>query len=304
MFFRTNRIYIMPSLRGVAFLICIAVMVVIGATYNNNLIFLLSFSMFSVFVVCMLQTHYMLKGVRLAFRSAEEAFQDDPLRVNLQLTKARLKPKHQLQIRSTSKQFITLEGNIFSMAAEEKATLVTISLFAWRRGVHALPTLIVESFYPLGLFRAWKMFKFPEARVVVYPRPEMTSPLAPEPQAQGEDPQGVRASPEGDFGELREYIQGESYRQIAWKKFSKSGDLYTKVHWGQEHRHYRIPWMAHGRDPEQRLRWMSGWIKKAVDENASFEMQTDNDVIESGSGIDHARRCWMTLAEIPHRRPA
>ncbi len=294
---RVNRIYIIPSGRGMLFLAAIVVMVLTGATYNNNLIFLLAFFMFSVFVVSMLQTHYNIKGVRLGFGSAEEGFEGDSLTLHLELSQKRARHKRMLRVRTRSKTFFTLGDHLEELLPQESAKPVRAEVQAWRRGVHALPEIILETEFPLGLFCAWKVFRF-EAKLVVYPKPETKQVLAPRSFEAGQDDLGSRTSPEGDFGELKNYVMGESYHQIAWKHYARTGDLYSKVHWGEEHKHYVIPWLVQPTDVEGSLRTMSGWIKNALDENATFELESPGAKVEPSRGMDHARRCWRLLAEV------
>ena len=291
---RENRIYIFPSPMGLLFLGVIVVLILTAATYSNNLIFLLAFFLFSAFVVSMLQTHYNLKGVRLRFTGAEEAFEGDPLGLLFHIEQRRPRHKRGLEIRPRGSKIKRLQRARYAILPREEFSAARVEVEAWKRGRHELPEMILETYYPLGLFRAWKIFR-PEGEVVIYPKPVADAPLAPATDDQGEDEVGLRSSPEGDFGELKNYLPGESYHQIAWKHYARTGDLLTKLHWGAEHRHYVIPWPARG-DLETRLRHQSAWVKQAVDENASFELETDGRVIEPGRGFDHARRCWRLLA--------
>ena len=111
----------------------------------------------------------------------------------------------------------------------------------------------------------------------------------------------MRNTPDGDFGELKDYLPGESYHQIAWKHYARTRELYTKLHWGSEHRHYAIPWSASRDGIEAHLQKMSGWVRQAFEENASFELQTPQGAIAPGRGMEHARRCWRHLAEFDGR---
>src|SRR5437870_1558803 len=100
---RENRIYIMPSGRGFFFLAAVVVMILTAATYNNNLIFILAFFLFALFIVSMLQTHYNLKGARLEFAGAEEAFEGDRQSLLFHLTQKRARHKRGLEIRISSR---------------------------------------------------------------------------------------------------------------------------------------------------------------------------------------------------------
>jgi uncharacterized protein (DUF58 family) len=297
-FVRENRIYIMPSASGVLFLVMVLVFVLTAATYNNNLIFLLAFFQFSFFVVSMLQTHYNMKDVRLIFISAEETFADQPMALLFHIEKTRARSKHSLVIRSQVKNWPTLQPGRADMRPEDKIVTAKVEVKAWTRGQHQIPRVILETQYPLGLFRAWKEF-WPQGQVIVYPKSEGSLPLAMEADMHGEEELGLRNSPEGDFGELKNYAAGESYHQIAWKAYARTGQLYTKVLWGSEHKHFRIPWQQKfGSAQEQYLAQMSRWIQEAVEQGASFEMQLPDEEMPPGQGESHARLCWRALAKV------
>lgn len=292
---RENRIYIMPTGNGALYLAGIVVLILTASTYNNNLIFILAFFLFAVFFVSMLQTHYNLKGVRLQYIGAEEGFQGDHIGINYYLMQKRARSKKALQVRTRSKTFVTLKNAREDLQPQDTMKAVRIEVRAWRRGVHETPAVILETQYPLGLFRSWKVYR-PKGEVIIYPAPQPGPTLQPRGYDQGEQDQGLRTSPDGDFGELKNYLPGESYHQIAWKHYARTGELYTKTHWGAEDRHYVIPWAPSKKDIEQYLEFMSAWVKQACDENATFELETPVLSIQPGRGSEHARMCWRALA--------
>ena len=53
-----------------------------------------------------------------------------------------------------------------------------VSFVPAARGLHEVPTLSAETRFPLGLFRAWTVWR-PAARLLVYPRPEIHAPALP-----------------------------------------------------------------------------------------------------------------------------
>lgn len=294
---RDNRTYIMPSGGGTIFFFSIVVMVLTAATYNNNLIFILGFFLAALFVVTMLQTNFNLKGVRLQLLSVDDAFEGEKLTLLFHLYQKRNGFKHGLRLRTASKIWSTLEEGRDELTPRDTSKPIRITIYAHARGVHQLPLIILETYYPLGLFRAWKVFR-PEGEMVVYPRPAGNRELQPVNSAFGEEDLGLRTSPEGDFGELKNYRPGESYHQIAWKHYARTGQLYSKVHWGEDDKYFQIPWEPKGQADEAYLQQMSQWVKLAFEENASFEMQLALSKIEAGTGADHAKTCWRALARI------
>lgn len=295
---RENRIYIMPTQRGAMLLGVVVVMILTAATYSNNLIYLLAFFLFAVFFVSMIQTHYNLKDVVLKLISTSEVFEGEPLNIIFSMEQKKSRNKQRLVIRSLHKQWKNLSIEHESMRLDETQKTARAVIYAFRRGVHKIPTFSLESTYPMGLFRAWKVYR-PKGDLLVYPKPVGKSDLQISNSDRGDHENGLRGSPEGDFGELKNYQIGESYHQIAWKQYARRKKLYTKVHWGGENRHYSIPWDPGAQDVEVYMQQMSAWIQMAMESEASFEMGLPGRNIESGMGLEHAQECWRALAKLP-----
>src|SRR5438105_15597298 len=123
-----NRIYILPSGRGILFLSSVIILILVAATYNNNLVFILAFAMFGLFFVTMLQTHYMLKGVRITFLSADDAFEGETLTLLFQLSQRRARRKRGLRVRSLSRKFVTVKQGREDLNAREYTKPIRVSL--------------------------------------------------------------------------------------------------------------------------------------------------------------------------------
>ena len=67
---------------------------------------------------------------------------------------------------------------------------VRVSMVPPRRGLHRVPTLVAETLFPFGLFRAWTLWR-PAAEQLAYPRPETPAPPLPASQPLAELP-GLR----------------------------------------------------------------------------------------------------------------
>lgn len=292
---RENRIYIIPTGYGIAFLALVGVLVLTAATYNNNLIFILTFLLFAAFSVGMVQTHNNLKGVRLDYLNTQEGFEGQDIVLLFRLSQKRARTKQGLRLRTASKILPSVRHEPQRLASHERTKTTSLEVRPKTWGVHPVPEVILETFFPFGIFRAWKVFR-PEGQVIVYPRPEGHAVLAQLSTGQADSDFGGGRSPEGDFGELKDYRDGEPHNQIAWKHYARTQNLYSKVHWGEQRRHFVIPWL--GQQDDSQLRQMSRWIQLAVDENATFEMETPDTKFESGEGIEHARHCWRALARV------
>jgi len=295
---RENRIYILPTKGGALLLAMVLVLVLTGATYNNNLIFLHAFVVFAVFLVSMLQTHANLKDVGLDFIGADDGFEEEWIDLKFRVSHPnpdRRARKSDLVVKLRGKRFSMGQLQPVTLEAGEEAVHAHVPVRSWHRGVYKLPQVILETSYPIGLFRAWKVYS-PSGEFYVYPRPVGERALAPVTYGQGDHDPGLRSAPDGDFGELKNHLPGESYHQIAWKTFAKSGQLYTKVMWGADDKHYVLPWLANSADEEVHLRQMSQWMVQASNENASFEAHIPGFTILPGRGAEHLRTALRALA--------
>ena len=290
---RENRIYIMPTVRGVTFLVVVIVMILTAATYNNNLIFILAFFLFALFVVSMLQTHDNLRGVEIEYSGAAGAFAGEEVSLRFRLAHRRRRGASDLRVRLRSKQLAMVASERADLNPTEPGALATSRVKATKRGVYPLLDVILQTDYPHGMFRAWTVSR-PAGEILIYPRPRGDEVLAPSPQKGGEsDSSGHSSSPDGDFGELSAYREGESYHRIAWKHFARTGQLYQKTHWGAARPHFVIPWRALS---ERELEQVSRWIDLARESGASFELTTPDQTLGPGLGDDLAHACWRALA--------
>src|SRR3954462_10855820 len=129
---------------------------------------------------------------------------------------------------------------------------------------------MLETRYPLGLFRAWSYVE-PDSRCLVYPRPERL----PLPPASPSDSAGTaRAQTLGneDFAGLRGYQRSDSPRHVAWKAVARSGDMLTKQFSGEAAQELwpdgrLLPAML---PLEPRLSRLAGWVLAAEAAGATY----------------------------------
>ena len=85
-----------------------------------------------------------------------------------------------------------------------------------------LGRVMLETRFPLDLFRAWSYVE-PDSRMVcVYPRPRVQRTRPPNGAQAGAGTARARASGNDDFAGLRAYQASDSPRRIAWKAVARS----------------------------------------------------------------------------------
>ena len=168
------------------------------------------------------------------------------------------------------------------------------------RGLHDVPTLSAETRFPLGLFRAWTVWR-PAAQLLVYPRPERPAvPLPPARPVPG-GPSQVRQADGGEIEGVRGYRRGDPLKLVVWKKAAKAletgGELVSRDTSASSHHELVLDWRGCGAlAPEERLSRLTAWVLAAHRAGADFALKLPGADIEPADGDAHRRRCLEALA--------
>jgi uncharacterized protein (DUF58 family) len=167
---------------------------------------------------------------------------------------------------------------------------------AAQRGWLDLGRVMLETRFPLGLFRAWSYVE-PEARCLVYPRPEKSSL----PPVSGEAANGAMRSPmpgNDDFAGLRGYQPSDSPRHVAWKAVARTDDMLTKQFAGETGAELWLDWqlLPVTLSIETRLSRMAGWVLAAERNGALYGLRLAEAAFPPSRGEAHRTACLQALA--------
>jgi uncharacterized protein (DUF58 family) len=155
---------------------------------------------------------------------------------------------------------------------------------------------MLETRFPLGLFRAWSYVE-PEVRCLVYPRPERTPLPAPTADAAAG---AARALAQGsdDFSGLRGYQPSDSPRHVAWKAVARADRMLTKQFSGAAGAELWLDWplTAGATGTEPRLSRLCGWVLAAEQAGASYGLRLPGLEIAPSRGETHRAACLQALA--------
>jgi uncharacterized protein (DUF58 family) len=167
---------------------------------------------------------------------------------------------------------------------------------AERRGWLPLGRVMLETRFPLGLFRAWSYVE-PDARALVYPRPERTA--LPPPSAESASG-GVRSPVPGndDYAGLRAYQLSDSPRHVAWKAVARSNDMLTKQFSGEAAAELWLDWrhLPATLGLEARLSRLAGWVLAADAAGQPYGLRLPGCEIGPARGDRHRAACLQALA--------
>jgi uncharacterized protein (DUF58 family) len=282
-----RRIYIVPSPSGWTFAMLIAVMFIAGINYGNGLALLFTFWLAGFALVAMVQTQRSLAGLSVLGASVVPAFAggDATLTVSVSSRAA----IGDLQLATDARGPLSMPSNDTSRSGD-----LVIALPARRRGYWHPPPLRLGCTAPFGLFRTWTWLQL-EVRGIVYPRPEGAMPVPESPGADAGASQQVHGQDE--LAWLRDFRDGDSPRQVAWKAFARGAPLLVREYHGAAalRREFDFDQLAQ-LDTESRLSQLARWIVDAEARGEAWVLRMPGELPLPGAGPEHRDACLARLA--------
>ncbi|HEX6361760.1 MAG TPA: DUF58 domain-containing protein [Albitalea sp.] len=291
-----RNIYILPTRAGLMFAATLVTLLVASINYQLNLGYVLTFLLAGSGVVSMQLTHNTLRGLTLHLKPVAPVFAGEPAVVEVVLSSPG-SARHGIGLKLDGAPASTLSWVDVPAGAQASAR---VSFVPRSRGRHELPTLWAETRFPLGLFRAWAVWR-PVGDVVVYPAPER--PPAPLPGARPM-PGGATASRHMQGGEIegiRAYRRGDPVKLVFWKKAAKAlatgGELVSRDTSASAHQELWLDWSACGTlPPEQRLSRLAAWVLAADRAGVHYGLRLPGRDLARGHGVAQRRTCLEALA--------
>jgi len=282
-----RRVFIMPNQRGWALGVLLSLQLLASINYSNNLGFILTFLTGSIAVFGSLYGFRNLAGLSLRAGRAEPVFVGDSARFRLHIDNPTqtLRIALKLGLRNGLEEEINLKP--------DASFQTVLSVDAKQRGWLELPTVVLSSVFPLGIFRAWAPLRFKE-RALVYPLPAPDN--LPFPVAPGGDG-GQNRSTTDDFHGFQSYQPGDPLRRIHWKGVAKGQGVHVKEYRGEETLQLYLDWtQTPGHDTESKLSRLCRWVLEAEQTGAQYGLRLPGCDLKPASGPLHMRLCLERLA--------
>ena len=257
-----RNIYIVPTAGGLFFAVVLLVLLVASINYQLSLGYALTFLLAGSALASMHMTHGTLRGLQMHLHTSGPAFAGGHTDIDITITNPGSE-RHGIGLgwRNGPERAWT------DLPARGTSTL-RLQLPLQRRGWQGVPTLVAETRFPMGLFRAWTVWR-PAARVLAWPQPETSAPPLPAREAgqTSEISRSPTPSSEGvAFDGVRPWRRGDTLRQVAWKKVAHTGQLISR---DREASAQRDLWLDESAartpdgDPERRLSRLTAWVLEA-----------------------------------------
>ena len=283
-----DSIFIFPTLTGFLFGGLVLLLVVGAINYQNSLVYGVAFLLGSLFLVTILYTFRNLSGLSIEFVGAGSGFVGENIEFHVRVSRPEGRGREGIQLAWSGA--IPQWAEVFESTASE----VRLYVPARRRGWLRPGRLLVETYFPLGLLRAWTWVDL-GARALVYPKPAFDA--APEESHRSRD-EGELIDPRGsdDFNELRAYRHGDSVRRILWRSYARTGELVVKEYASYLDPRFILDFARIRGGVEERLSRLTGLALKAERIGRDYGLELPGTSIEVGGGDAHRLRVLRALA--------
>ena len=291
-----SNVYILPTRAGWMFALTLLVLLLASINYQLNLGYVLTFLLAGSGVVSMHLTHGTLRGLTLHLRPVDAAFAGDPAGLDIVMTSP-----------GTARFGIGLRlldapnaPRIWTDVPAGGQAVAHMSFVPPARGLREVPTLSAETRFPLGLFRAWTIWR-PAARLLVYPRPESDAPALPAARPIAGGPTRSRNSEGGEVEGVRAYRRGDPMKLVAWKKAAQAletgAELVSRDTSVSARQELWLDWAACGAlAAEERLCRLTAWTLASERAGTDYGLRLPGLELPPEGGEAQRRRCLEALA--------
>ena len=286
-----RRVYIVPSRVGWMFGGTVAILLLGSINYALALGFALTFLLAGLGLAGMVHTARNLALLAVKPTRVEPVFAGEAAQFRLLLENPSRFDRPSILARHVASG----AQAVVDVGADSAAEAV-LAIPVVRRGRFALGRVMLETRFPLDLFRAWSYVE-PDAQCLVYPRPVFSALPVAGTHAGGGTSRAYNAGSD-DFAGLRTYHASDSPRHIAWKTVARTGNLLTKQFSEDAAAELWLDWEQANPalDLEQRLSLLAGWVLAAEQGGARYGLRIPGTEIEPDRGEAQRAECLQALA--------
>jgi uncharacterized protein (DUF58 family) len=297
-FLNQRRVYIVPTHPGLLFCVMLVAMFLGSVNYNLSLGFGFTFLIAGCALIDMHLTFRNLAHLHLLAGRASPVFAGEEAQFELHLINRRKHDRYAIWL-----DFVNDDRPELAQAADVPANAtcsVLLSTPAQQRGWLKAPRVRLQTRFPLGLLRAWSYWQ-PDAKALVYPRPEDDAPPLPFAGVDMNDGQG--SAGQDDFAGIRGYQAGDSLKRLAWRHIARvdveaGGSLVTKHFEGGSATEISVDFSAlpPGMDIEVKLSRMTRWVMEAEARGLAYAFRLGDAAFPANNGPAHRKACLRALA--------
>lgn len=283
-----RNVFIFPTQTGFVFGGLLILLIFGAINYQASLVYGVAFMLGSMFLMTILYTFRNLSGLSLELVNTRPGFVGEDIEFTVRVVRPKGRGREGIQLGWP-------EGiQQWAELYEQEADTVRLYVVGAQRGYANPGRLLVETYYPLGLLRAWTWVDL-NARALVYPKPIFQDFPTME---QGHRDEGALIDPRGsdDFTDIKDYQAGDPIKHIIWRSYARSDDLVVK-----RYASFVEPrlWLDMDTVPggvEERLSRLTGLALQATRREREFGLRLGTAQLKPAVGDTHLEHVLRELA--------
>ncbi len=288
---KLRRAYILPTQKGLYYLITLVLMFIWSVNYALSLGYAITFFAAAFALIVTVLTVGNLSGIRVKTMENPAFFAHDPAYFRLYIENLSPQPKVQIRARRNG-----LFAKPLSLAPYHHGEC-RLPLHDTTRGRKTLEYVRLSADYPLGIFVSW-IWLYLDATLLIYPQPAGDLPLPFLPMHHRFDEGIADLHGSEDFHDLRDYQSGDNLRHVMWKKMLGTQvrvKTFKDLAGQQCVLDFNDPQLA-GLDTEARLSQLCAWVLAAENSGTRYALYLPNRRFDADIGHRHRARCLEALA--------
>ncbi|MDR1662714.1 MAG: DUF58 domain-containing protein [Azoarcus sp.] len=290
-----RRIYVMPTISGLAFASVLGVMLLASINYGLSLGYAFSFLLVGIGIASAIHAFRNLLRLSIRYGRSEDAFCGGSAVFHLLVDNPDARRRPALRL---------IGGDAPGLCGETRFDLppkgcgdIALALPARQRGMMPIGRTVIETRWPLGFVRAWSVF-IPDMEALVFPAPELDPPPPPPGQGGNSTNRGAARIGNEDFAGLRAYRDTDSLHHLAWKVFARSGAVMTKQFSDIGDADLFFDWrlLPAAFPDEARLSRLAAWLLRAEQSGQCYALWLPGHEFPPGRGETHLYCCLAALA--------
>ncbi len=303
-----RRTYIIPTRFGFYYALGIFLIAAVAYVYANNLVYMLSFFLTSMGFIIMHITNRNIDHLSAEILPIKEIFANEKTEVEVFFQDKKSKKSYFVDCVFTDqfwsarkKDFLALKERTINLKeCNDQGVTITVPYISRARGWQAYTPLRMQSTFPFGLLTSWKVIKTKASELLVFPEKKGSRVLPVRSNQRGQELVGKmkEKSQDNSFQGHRPYQNRDSFRQIDWRAYARSGELLIKEFESEEKGHLVLDWSdtGHIHDFEGRISQLCLWVEICEKDNKVYKLALPQWESEMNCGEIHKTNCLTQLA--------
>ncbi|WP_111976652.1 DUF58 domain-containing protein [Algibacillus agarilyticus] len=285
-----SNIFILPSKAGVAVILVTLAIYLLGTNYANNLVLLLAYVSTAILISAIFYSFLNVAHLTIQVEKTPPVFLSNVCLQTFRIINERP---------SWAIEFLHHDGKVQFDLPYVDTHLIKMPFVPPHRGWCLPERIRVQTQAPFMLFTVWSLPHF-NIKQLVYPKPIecpqwLTGTGLSQEEGQSNDIQNAE-----DFYGLREYVETDSLKHVAWKQLAKGKGWLTKQFAApnQPERWFSY-YIVHDNDHELTISHLTWLVLQTKNEDITFGLELPHASLGPNAGPIFIEECLLALAEMP-----